>query len=66
MSKKREGRKEGRGGEEARRGKRDFLDGALVSARSLKPIEMIIYKWFYGVSCVYYICLWLFHTFTHI
>jgi len=60
MNEKREGKKEGKGGEEARREKRDFLDGALMSATSLKPIEITLYKWFYGVSCVYYICLWLF------
>ncbi len=66
MSEKSKGKKEGRGGEEVGNKNRDFLDGALVSARSLKPIKMTLYKWFHGVSCVYYICLWLFHTFIHI
>ncbi len=44
MNEKREGKKEGKGGEEAGREKQDFLDGALMSARSLKPIEITLYK----------------------
>jgi hypothetical protein len=66
MSEKRDGKEGGRGVEEVGKKKHDFLDGALVGVGSLKPIEMTLYKSFYGVSCVYYIFLWLFHTFTHI